>query len=87
MADPRSTPDPQTPKAGGARMEDDAHRCLYIGTPWAEEAIADHHDVDEFKEASRMIGWVLLCRGILHGLISSFVCSCCSHLLIGRRLG
>jgi hypothetical protein len=56
-------------------MEDDAHRCLYIGTPWAEEAIADHHDVDEFKEASRMIGWVLLCRGILHGLISSFVCS------------
>jgi hypothetical protein len=100
MADPRPMPDPQTAEAGGARVEDDAHWCLYIGTPCEEEVITDHRDVDEFKEASRMIGrvlsvrtfvWVLrtlaLSHGILQGPTLSFVCYCCSHLLIGNRLG
>jgi hypothetical protein len=100
MADPRPTSDPQTVEAGGARGEDDMHWCLYVGTPWEEEVITDSRDVNKFKEAShtirhvlsvRILVWVLkilsLSRGILHGLISSFVCSCCSHLLIGRRLG
>jgi hypothetical protein len=39
MADPRPMPDPQTAEAGGARVEDDAHWCLYIGTPWEEEVM------------------------------------------------
>jgi hypothetical protein len=99
MADPRPTPDPQTTEAGGARVEDETHRCLYVGTPWEEKVIADRRDVDDFKEASRTIGrvlsvrilvWVLqvlaLSLGILQGLISSFAHSCCSHLLIRRRL-
>jgi hypothetical protein len=68
--------------------------------PWEEEVAADHRDVDDFKEASRTIGNVLSIRisvwvlqilsfslGVLKGLISSFVCSCCSHLPSGRRLG
>jgi hypothetical protein len=97
---PAPTSDPQTVEAGGARGEDDMHWCLYVGTPWEEEVITDSRDVNKFKEAShtirhvlsvRILVWVLkilsLSRGILHGLISSFVCSCCSHLLIGRRLG
>jgi hypothetical protein len=29
MADPLPTLDPQAAEAGGARVEDDAHRCLY----------------------------------------------------------
>jgi hypothetical protein len=80
-------------------VEGDVHMCLYIGTPWEEEVIADRTDVDEFKEVSHMIRCVLSVRvlvwvlqiitlscGILQGLILSFACSCCSHLLIGRRL-
>jgi hypothetical protein len=83
MTDPRMMPNLQASKVGGAHVEDDAHRCLYVGTPWEHEVVADHRDVDEFKEALCMIGrvlsvrvlaWVLeilaLGRGILQGLIS-----------------
>jgi hypothetical protein len=98
MTDPRPTLDPQTVEVGGARVEDDAHWFLYVGTPWEEEVTADHRDVENFKEASCMIGRVLSVRspvlvleilflslGVLQGLISRFVCSCCSHLPNGRR--
>jgi hypothetical protein len=100
MADPRPTTDPQAVEAEGARAEDDAHWCLYVGTLWEAEVGADHRNVDEFKGASRMIGhvlsvrvlaWVLeilaLGRFILQGLITVSVCSWCSLLLIGRRIG
>jgi dolichyl-phosphate-mannose--protein O-mannosyl transferase len=40
-------------------VEDEAHRCLYVDTPWEAEVIAERRDVDEFKEASRTIGRVL----------------------------
>jgi hypothetical protein len=53
---PSTTLDPQTAEAGGARVDDDAHRCLYVNTMCEEEVIADCCDVDEFKEASRTIG-------------------------------
>jgi hypothetical protein len=43
-------------------VEDDAHQCLYVGTPWEAEVVADRHDVDEFKEASCTIGQVLAVR-------------------------
>jgi hypothetical protein len=50
------TPDPQAAGAGDAWAEDDLHQCLYVGTPWEVEVVADCHDVEEFKEASRTIG-------------------------------
>jgi hypothetical protein len=59
---PLPTPDPQAAEAGGARAEDDLHRCLYVGTPWEAEVVADRCDVEEFKDAPRMIGRVLLVR-------------------------
>jgi hypothetical protein len=62
VADLRPTLDPQVAEAGGARVEGDEHRFLYIGTQWAEEVVTDHRDVDEFKEASRTIGCLLLVR-------------------------
>jgi hypothetical protein len=61
MADPRQTSDTQMAEAGGG-AEDDAHWCLYVGTPWEAEVVTDRHDVEEFKEASRTIGHVLLVR-------------------------
>jgi hypothetical protein len=30
-------------------MEDDEHRCLYVGTSWEVEVVTDRRDVDEFK--------------------------------------
>jgi hypothetical protein len=51
MAGQLPTPDPQAAEAGGARVEDDLHRCLYVGTPWEPEVVADRRDVDDFKEA------------------------------------
>jgi hypothetical protein len=62
MANPQLTPDQQTAEVGGARVEDDAHWCLYVDTPWEGEAIADCRDVDEFKEVTHTIGCVLLVR-------------------------
>jgi hypothetical protein len=62
MSDSRPMPDPQMAEARGARAEDDAHRCLYVGTPWEEEVTADQRDVFEFNEASRMIGHMLSVR-------------------------
>jgi hypothetical protein len=35
----------------GTRSENDQHRCLYVGTPWEAEVVADRRDLDEFKEA------------------------------------
>jgi hypothetical protein len=43
-------------------VEDDLHRCLYVGTPWEAEVVADRRDVEEFKEASRTIRRVLSVR-------------------------
>jgi hypothetical protein len=51
--------DPQAAEVGGARAEDDRDLCLYVGTPWEGDVIADHRDVDKFKEASRTIGRTL----------------------------
>jgi hypothetical protein len=48
IENPRLTLDPQTTEAGRTHAEDDAHRCLYIGTPWKEEVTADRHDVNAF---------------------------------------
>jgi hypothetical protein len=62
MADPLPTSDPQAAEAGGAHVEDDAHWCLYVSTPWEAEVVADRRDVDEFKEASRTIERVLAVR-------------------------
>jgi hypothetical protein len=56
------TPGPQAAEAGGARVEDDLHRCLYVGTPWEVEVVADRRDVEEFKEACCTIGCVLSVR-------------------------
>jgi hypothetical protein len=44
MADPLPTSDPEAAEVRGARMEDYAHRCLYV-TPWEVEVIADRRDV------------------------------------------
>jgi hypothetical protein len=41
------------------------HQCLYIGTPWEAEVIADRHDVEEFKEASDTIGRVVSVRALV----------------------
>jgi hypothetical protein len=62
MADQLPTPNPQTAKVGGARVEDDMHWCLYVGTPWEAEVVTDSCDIEEFKEASCMIGRVLSVR-------------------------
>jgi hypothetical protein len=42
------TPDPQVAEAGGAHVEDDLHRCLYVDTLWEAEVVADHRYVEEF---------------------------------------
>jgi hypothetical protein len=55
-------PDPQATGERGAWVEDDLHRCLYVSTPWEAEAVADHRDVEDFKEASHTIGRVLSVR-------------------------
>jgi hypothetical protein len=100
MAGQLPTPDPQAAEVGGARMEDDLHRCLYLGTLWEEEVVADCRDVDDFKEASRIIGPVLSVRVLARALdflalgrcipqsIKTVFCLLWRSLLpIGRRLG
>jgi hypothetical protein len=59
MAGPRSMPDSQTAEVGGTNIGGDDHKCLFIGTPWENNVIADCRDVDGFKQASRTIGHVL----------------------------
>jgi hypothetical protein len=44
---------------GGTNIGGDDHKCLFIGTPWENNVIADCRDVDGFKQASRTIGHVL----------------------------
>jgi hypothetical protein len=96
MTDPWPTPDPQTAGAWGALTEDDAHRCLYVSTPWEEEVTADHRDIDDFKEASCTIERVLSVRipvgviqimflslGVLQGLISSLF----AHVVVTCQAG
>jgi hypothetical protein len=56
---------PQAAMDEGTRSEDDQHRCLYVGTPWKAEVVADRRDVEEFKEASRMIEHVLSVRALV----------------------
>jgi hypothetical protein len=72
MADPRPTLDPRW-LGGGARVEDDAHRCLYVGTPWEAEVVADRRDDDEFKEASCTIERVLAIRVLVEPLCETWV--------------
>jgi hypothetical protein len=61
----------------GTRSEDDQHRCLYVGTPWEAEVVADRRDLDEFKEASRTIGRVLSVRALVDLLrFILWVCEC-----------
>jgi hypothetical protein len=43
-------------------VEDDMHRCLYVGTPSEAEVVADRHDVEEVKEASCTIRCMLSVR-------------------------
>jgi hypothetical protein len=54
--------DLQAAEAGGAHVEDDAHWCLYVGTPLEAKVVADRRNVEEFKEVSRTIGRVLSVR-------------------------
>jgi hypothetical protein len=62
MAGQLPTPDLQAAEARGACVDDDLHRCLFVGTPWEVEVVADCRDVEEFKEALRTIGHVLSVR-------------------------
>lgn len=62
MADLQPTLDPQATEVGGARAKDDDDRFLYIGALWEGNAIPDHRDIDDFKEASRKIGRTLAVR-------------------------
>jgi hypothetical protein len=62
---PLLVPGPQAAGEEGARSEDDQHRCLYVGTPWEVEVVADRRDMEEFKEASRTIGRVLSVRALI----------------------
>jgi hypothetical protein len=56
------TTSPQPAMEEGTWSEDDQHRCLYVGTPWEAEVVADRRDMEEFKEASHMIGRVVSVR-------------------------
>jgi hypothetical protein len=49
----------------GTRSEDDQHWCLYVVTPWEAEVVADRRDLDEFKEASHVIGRMLSVRALV----------------------
>jgi hypothetical protein len=57
---PQPAPGPQVAMEEGSRSEDDQHQCLYVGTPWEVEVVVDRRDVEEFKEASRTIGPLLI---------------------------
>jgi hypothetical protein len=59
---PQPAPGSQAAVEEGAQSEDNQDRCLYVGTPWEEEVVADRRDLDEFKEASHAIGRVLSVR-------------------------
>jgi hypothetical protein len=78
-ASPLPTPDPQAAEAGGARAEDVLHRCLYVGTPWEAEVVADRRNVEEFNEASRTIGRVLSVRVLGRSLLSFLLLVAVSH--------
>jgi hypothetical protein len=62
---PQPAPGSQAAMEEGTRSEDDQHWCLYVGTPWGAEVVADHRDVEEFKEVSRTIGRVLSVRALV----------------------
>jgi hypothetical protein len=51
------------------------HQCLYVGTPWEAEVVADRRDVEEFKEASHTIGSVLSVRALVEPF--QFLALCC----------
>jgi hypothetical protein len=88
----------QAAEVGGATVEDDNDRCLYFGTLWEDDVITEHRDVDDFKEASRMLAvstctctltlqLLSLMLGILRGLESKPVFLYYSHLLSELRPG
>jgi hypothetical protein len=56
---------PQAAMEEGTRSEDDQHQCLYVGTPWEAEVVADRRNVEEFKEALRTIGRMLSVRALV----------------------
>jgi hypothetical protein len=99
-AGPLLTTDPQVAEAGGAQAEDDLHRCHYVGTPWEAEVVTDHHNVEEFEEASHTIGaraigkgpWLSplsffsLGRCVSRGLMAILLSCWCSLLLNERKL-
>jgi inorganic pyrophosphatase/exopolyphosphatase len=62
VTDPQQMLDQEAAEAGGANVEDDNDRCLYVGTLWENDVIIDHHDVHDFNEASRMIVQTLAVR-------------------------
>jgi hypothetical protein len=56
-------PPVQEQQAGGAsrpRDEEEDDRCLYVGTPWEDDVIADRRDIDEFKAVHQTIARTLL---------------------------
>jgi hypothetical protein len=55
MSDLPPTLHQQTTETGGPDLEGDNDRRLYVRTPWENDVIADHHDINDFKEASRTI--------------------------------
>jgi hypothetical protein len=60
MDDPQPTLGHQAAEVGGANVEDDNDQCLYVRTPWEDDVIADHRDIDDLKVASRRIARTLV---------------------------
>jgi hypothetical protein len=46
MADPQPALDLQAGEAGRANVGSDDRQCLYVGTPWENNVVADRRNVD-----------------------------------------
>jgi hypothetical protein len=79
MSAPPPSQDRQTTEAGGPRLEEEDNRCLYVGTPWEDDVISNHRDVDEFKAAQRTIARTLSVR-----TRHCFYCFLSSTLVVSR---
>jgi hypothetical protein len=55
-------PPPQGIIDEGMEAVNDEDLCLYAGTPWEAEDVADREDLERFREAARTIRTVLLVR-------------------------
>jgi hypothetical protein len=71
MSAPWPTLEQQIAKSGRPGLDNDNDRCLYVGTPWENDVIADHRDIDNFKKVPRTIAWTLSVRAW---------CFCCDSL-------